>query len=121
MDIPLFIGIGTVFSYALLTAFAFICALVLGLSPDPSRLTGVGSLVCLLMTAAASSLIITRIRGESGALTAILTAATFVVVRIVISLFTSGTEPEDLIDCLCYLGVGVIFALLGQKKRRKRR
>ncbi len=118
---PIFICVGVLFSYLVLTLVSFLGAFACNITEDPARLVGIVSFVVLLITAAVSSFILSRLRGEGGGLLAILTAAGFVILRIVISLFLSGTDLSDLLDCGCYLGTGAIFALLGQKKIGRRR
>lgn len=118
---PIFICVGVLFSYLVLTAISLLGALICNMTEDPVRRVGIVAFITLLLTAAVSSFVISRIRGEGGALLSILSAAGFVIVRIVISLFLSGTELSDLLDCICYLGTGAIFAILGQKKFRHRR
>ncbi len=117
---PIFICVGVLFSYIVLTVISLLGAFVCNSTEDPARLVGIVAFITLLLTAAVSSFILSRLRGEGGSLLAILTAAGFVIVRIVISLFLSGTDLSDLLDCVCYLGTGAIFALLGQKKLGRR-
>ncbi len=109
-------------SYILLAGCAMVLAVVCSLTADPSALTGAASFAALIICAAISGFLISRLRGEGGFLCAMLTAMLFVVVRIVISLFLVGTDISDLLDYACYIGISAIFALIGQKKiRRKRR
>ena len=121
MNPAIYICICTLFSYLLLVGVTFIASVVINLTDNPSALVGAASFISLLVTAAVGSFTAARLKGEGGGLCAMLTAALFITVRIVVSLFLSGTDISDLLDCLCYLGVGVIFALLGSKKRRRRR
>lgn len=118
---PIFICIGVLFSYLVLTAVSFILALFCNMTEDPARIVGIMAFIALLITAAVSSFTLSRLRGEGGSILAILTAAGFIIVRIVVSLFLSGTGLSDLLDCVCYLGVGAIFALLGGRRVGRRR
>ena len=117
---PVYILIGTLFSYVVLTLLAFVAAFITNRMENPAKYVGVAAFVTLILTAALSCYLISRLRGEGGGLLAILSAAGFVILRIVISLFLSGTDLSDLLDCLCYLGTGAIFALLGQKRPKRR-
>ncbi len=117
---PVFICIGVLLSYTVLTVISLLGAFICNATEDPARLVGIVAFAVLLITAAVSSFILSRLRGEGGGLLAILTAAGFVIIRIVISLFLSGTDLSDLLDCVCYLGMGTIFALLGQKRFGRR-
>ena len=122
MSPPLYIAVGVAFSFVALAVVSLFGAFVCNATEDPARLVGMASFITLLVTAALSGFIISKVRGEGGAILSVLSAAGFVIVRIIISLFLSGTELSDLLDCSCYLGTGAIFAMLGQRKSgRKRR
>ncbi len=108
-------------SYLVLAICAMVMAGVCSLTADPSALTGAASFAALLLCAGVSGFLISRLRGEGGFLCAMLAAALFVVVRIVISIFLVGTDISDLLDYACYLGIGAIFALIGQRKTRRKR
>ena len=117
---PIYILIGTLFSYVVLTLLALLSAVICNGMENPAKYVGTAAFVVLIITAALSCYLISRLRGEGGGPLAILSAAGFVILRIVISLFLSGTDLSDLLDCLCYLGTGAIFALLGQKRPKRR-
>ena len=119
---PTYIAIGVAFSYAILALISLFGAFVCNATKDPARIVGMASFITLLLTAAISGYVISKVRGDGGPLLSVLSAAGFVTVRIIISLFLSGTELSEILDCCCYLGTGAIFAMLGQKKfKRKRR
>ena len=117
---PIYVLIGTLFSYAVLTILSLPAAVICNGMENPAKYVGTAAFVVLIITAALSCYLISRLRGEGGGPCAILSAAGFVILRIVISLFLSGTDLSDLLDCLCFLGTGAIFALLGQRKSKRR-
>lgn len=117
---PAFICIGVLFSYAILILLSIFGAFICNLTEDPVRILGTVSFIILLLTAALSGFTLSRIRKDGGVLLSMLSAAGFIVVRIVISLFLSGTDLADLLDCICYLSMGCVFALLGQRKLRRK-
>lgn len=121
MSPPLYICISGLFSYLLLTVFALIASVICNMTENPSALTGMLAFVTLLVTAAVSSFVITRVRGSGGIICGVLAAALFVVIRIVISLFMMGTDLSDLLDCICYLGTAAVFSFISQKTQRHKR
>ncbi len=118
---PLFICIGVLFSYVVLILLSIFGAFLCNLTDDPVRLVGVVSFATLLLSAAISGFIISKLREDGGAILSMLSASGFIIIRIIISLFMSGTDLSDLLDCVCYLGTSVIFALFGQRKLKHRR
>lgn len=121
MAAPLFVLIGTALSYIILILVTLTLTAVCASTKDPASLTEVFSLLSLLVGSALSSLILSKLRAD-GFLMAMLTAAVFVTVRIIISVFLGGVGLSDLLDCVCYLGMACIFSLIGRRrpKRRKR-
>ncbi len=117
---PVYLLIGAGITLITIAAVSFLCAVICNITDDPARLTSPMSLVTLILTALISSYLISRLRGEGGVGAAIAVMALFVTVRICVSLVDGGVGMGDLLDCLCYVGVSIAAAFLGQKRQRRR-
>ena len=111
------------------TAFAFLCYFILTLifsavsyfTADPLGFVGIGALAALFGSAVISSAVITRLRGEGGFLTAILTSLLFSLIQLLIGLIVSKGELSlgVFINYICYMAISALTALISGRKRKK--
>ena len=111
-------------------AFAFLCYFLTSLLfsaitlsvKDPLGFVGIASIGALFSSAAISSAIISRVRGEGGFLTAILSALLFCLVQLLIGLIVAKGEIGlgAVINYICYMAISALAALLGKGRKRAR-
>ena len=116
-----FLSLGiSVFS---LLVCAFVASIVIYSGKDPTQGVGVASLITLILSAALSGIIISRISCEGGVKIAGLSALATVFIMLIIGvILNSGkASPGAFINYGCYVGISLLSAYLGRKRGRKRR
>lgn len=110
----------TLAAIALILLFSFIGAIAASSSGDTSATIPIYSLLALVLAAAISGFITSRIKGEGGIKTAALSALTIVLLMMLIAIIVSGTVPtlSALMNYCCYMAVAVFSAFLGRKRGR---
>ena len=111
------------------TAFAFLCYFLLSLvfsaitlaTPDPLCFIGIASMAALFGSGIVSSLVISKVRGEGGFLTAILSALLFCLIQLLIGLIVAKGDIGlgAIINYLCYMAISALAALIGKGRKRK--
>lgn len=111
---------GVCFSIAVIFLLSFIFALVASFSNNPTAKVGGYSLFSLILSAFISGIYISKSRGESGVRASFLTALTVALIVAIGGIIGSGGMPLSLVmNCISYLGVCMLSALLLGKKKRK--
>ena len=110
-------------------AFAFLCYFILTLIfsavslllDDPLGFVGIGAVAALIGSAIISSAVITKLRGEGGFLTALLSSLLFSLIQILIGLIIAGGNISlgVFFNYLCYLAISALTALISGRKRKK--
>lgn len=111
---------GVIFSIGIVFLISFIFALAASFSNNPTAKVGGYSLFSLILSAFISGIYISKSRGEWGARASFLTALTVALIMAVSGIIGSGGMPLSLLmNCISYLGVCMLSALLLGKKKRK--
>jgi uncharacterized membrane protein len=102
---------------------AFIGALILSRTEDPTGHVGLCGMAVLFITAAVSGFTTSRYKGEGGVMPAVLASLFFTLVLLMIGLIGGeGKLPlVNVINLLTFMIISAVFALLGQKREKKRR
>ena len=111
------------------TAFAFLCYFLLSLifsaitlaCPHPLGFISIASMAALFLSGAVSSAVISRVKGESGFLTAVLSSLLFCLVQLLIGLIVAKGDIGlgAIINYLCYMAISALAALIGKGRKRK--
>ena len=116
---------GVLFSTVTLFASLIILSFILSRLENPVALVGIASLVSLLVSAAISSFVTAKHKGEGGTLTVLLSSLIVSIIIFAVSLIHSGGKAElsVLMNSVCYVAVSLLFARIAgiKKKRRIRR
>lgn len=115
------IGVGL--STGLLVAFAFISALIISFTKDPTSLIGIFTIGTVILSAVISSTIISRLRKEKGLLYAVICAIIISTLMLLIGLIATGGRLSGgvPINCACYIGASALSALLFKPRGKRRR
>lgn len=103
-------------------AVAFILTLISSLTKDPTSLTGILSLLSLLIAGALFGFIATRIIRDGGALITFISAVITALIMSAVGLIWKGGEvPFDVfLNYAAYLGVVGICAFISQKMQMRK-
>ncbi len=103
-------------------ALAFICALVLSKLQDPMGLVGAFSLAALVLSAAASSFISSKLIFERKLFPAVAFGSVFAALIFAVSLISGGgaLTGRSLLNAGIYIGVSLLFASLGSREKRRK-
>lgn len=114
---------GIVFAVAVFFISAFVCAIILSKTENPTGHVGLCGMVSLFVTAAASGFATSRYNGEGGVLPAVLSALFFALVVLMIGLICGkGKLPFiNVINLGAFMIIGALSAMLGRKREKKRR
>ena len=114
---------GIIFTVAVFFAMAFIGAIILSRTENPTAHVGICSMAVLFITAATAGLAISKYKGEGGVLVAVLSSLFFTIVVLMIGLIGGdGKLPlVNVINLGAFMLISVIGALIGRKRERKRR
>ena len=110
-------------SVLLILIFSLISAAVVGALDDPTESVGLFSLISMLVSAAMSGFINTRIKGEGGTKFSLLVGLSVVLIMLLINVIISEgrVSPGSFMNYGCYLGVCWLCAFLGRKRDRHRK
>ena len=104
-----------------------ICALIMAAiaysGDDPTKNLGLFSLVTLILSAALSGAVISRLRGDGGIKFAGLCSIATVLLMLIIALITErGNIPGSaFMNYGCYVAISLLSAYLGRKREKRRR
>ena len=114
---------GIVFATAVFFVTAFVLAIILSKTENPTGHVSLCGMVSLFVTAAVSGFVTSRYKGEGGVLPAVLSALFFALVMLLIGLICSkGKLPFiNVINLVSFMIIGTLSAMLGRKRERKRR
>ena len=114
--------LGAGFALATVTATAFLLALISSFTKNPTALTGILSLIALLLSGAISGYVTSRVNGEGGSLIGILSAVICVFLITVVGLIWKGGALNlgMPLNLLAFIGVSVLFSILGSKRLKKK-
>ena len=115
--------IGSLFSLATIAITSFILAIISAFTKDPTALTGAFSLLTLLLSGALSGFVTSKARGDGGGLIGIISALIATGLILLVGLVWKGEflPIGAIINAFAYLGISVIFSILGQKKLKRSR
>ena len=110
-------------SAGVIVFLSLIFAIIANLLDDPTENLGLFSLAAMLLSAAVSGIVSTRIKGEGGVGFSSLVALTIVLVMLLINVIICVVKISlgAIMNYICYLGVAAMAAFLGRKKEGKRR
>ena len=110
-------------SVGIIVAVALLFALLSSILDDPTGNLGLFSLFALLISAAVSGFISSRIKGEGGVRFASLVALATVLIMLLINVITCGGKVNfgAFMNYICYFGVASLTALLGKKRSNHRK
>lgn len=114
---------GIIFTVAVFFTAAFIGAIILSKTENPTGHVGLCGMIVLFVTAVASGFATSRYKGDGGMLPAVLSSLFFVLVVLVIGL-VAGKGKLPLIGVInlgAFMLISALGALLGKKRERKRR
>lgn len=103
---------------------AVISSLIINMLKNPLGATDVGSLLVLLLSAALSGLVISRLGGDGKLLSVLLSSLSVSALLMLIGLILSegAVGGRVILNYLCYIAIAVFAAYLGTfKKKGKRR
>ena len=110
---------------ASLVICAFVMALIAYSGEDPTKKVATFSLLTLIISAAVSGIIISRMKGDGGVKLAGFGSLALMILLLVIALITEkgSVPPSAFMNYGCFVGISLLAAYLGRKreKRRKRR
>ena len=116
---------GLLISVIMLPLFSLLAAFIAYSGEDPTGVIGTYSLIALLLSAAVSGFITSKMKGEGGWRTVLLTALTVVLIMLIAAVIITGGTPEisALMNYLCYIGISVLsgYLALPRKKHRRRK
>ena len=117
--------LGTAFAILVIVSVTFAMSLISSFTKDPSSLTGAFSLITLLLAGGISGFVTSRANGDGGSLISIISALISAFLIIIIGLIWGKGMMNigAFINTLAFVGVSILFAVLGKKrvKRRRRR
>ena len=118
-----FFLISLALSLGILLVTSLVMSAIAYSSPDPTGKIGIYSLVSLIVSAAVSGFLISRLSGSGSVGMAALTSLATVLVLILFGAIASGGKlgVSALMNYLCYFGVALLFSLFGKKRERRHR
>ena len=110
-------------SVILILLFSLISSAIVGSLDDPTESVGIFSLGTMLIAAALSGIISTRIKGEGGLRFSTLVALSVVLIMLLINVIISSGRVSGgaFMNYGCYLGVVALSAFLGRKREGHRK
>lgn len=113
--------LGAGFTIVTIVITSFIFAIISSFTKNPTALTGILSLVALLLSGAISGFVTSAANGEGGALIGILSTVVSALLILTVGLIWRGGALNlgMLLNLLAFIGISVLFSILG-KKRIKR-
>ena len=110
-------------SVLLILLFSLISAVIVGSLDDPTKSVGLFSLATMLLSAAVSGVVSSRIKGEGGLKFATLVALAVVLIMLLVNVIISNGKVSGgaFMNYGCYLGVAALSAFLGRKRSGHRR
>lgn len=124
LPILIIIGCGAMIVGVLITTFIF--AVISSITKNPTALTGILSLVSLLVAGAVTSFILAKVIRDGGTLIAIVSSVAVSLIMSVIGLIAKGgmISISVFLNYLAFIGTSSLFAFLagktGERKRRYR-
>ena len=117
----LLIGVGAMIGSVAICALIF--AIIASLTSDPGSLTGVFSLLALLIAGAAAAFALSRLIPKDGVAVAIISAAISVALMSIAGLIIGGGSVSFgvFLNYLAFICVSALFAFLATKTGGKRR
>lgn len=119
--------LGTLFAAIAYFLMSFVVSIISFNTEDPTSLVDPMSLTALLVSGALTALVITRVCGDRGFITALLCSLMLALLLLICGLVASGGNLplRCPINYLCYVGISALTAFLGRKRgtdrHRKRR
>lgn len=115
--------LGAAFALAVTLTITLALAIISSMTDDPTALTGAFALLSLLLSGGVSALITSRVNGEGGTLVAILSSVIAASVILVIGLVwkRGALNLGAPLNLFAFIGVSVMFAILGKKRTKRRR
>lgn len=114
---------GIIFTVAVFFTAAFVCALIISRTENPTGHIGLCSMIVLFITAAASGFATSRYKGDGGMLPAVLSSLLFALIVLIIGL-VGGKGKLPLINVInlgAFMLISALSAALGRKREKKRR
>lgn len=113
---------GMILTAILIFGGAAICAIILSRTENPSSGIGVCAPTLLYLTAAISSFITAKYKGEGGALPAALASVLSAIIMLIVGLaLTKGQLPLiGAVNFAAYAVIGTVTAILAKPKKRFR-
>ena len=110
-------------SFLLILLLSLLSALIACSLDDPGKVIGLFSLGTLLISAAISGVLSSRIKGDGGFKFAILVALAVVLIMLLINVIICNGKVSggSFMNYGCYMGVAALSAFLGRKRDRHRR
>lgn len=110
-------------SFLIILLLSLLSALIAGSLDDPGKVIGLFSLGSLLVSAAVSGVVSSRIKGEGGLKFAILVALAVVLIMLLINVIVCSGKVSggSFMNYGCYMGVAALSAFLGRKRDRHKR
>jgi putative membrane protein (TIGR04086 family) len=89
---------------------------------DPLAITGLCSILSLVITAAVGGVVISRVKGDGGMAISVLSALLLCLILLLIGLIITGGELPlgCIISYLCYIAIAALSGFLGRKRNRRR-
>lgn len=114
---------GIIFTAAVFFISAFVGAIILSRTENPTAHVGVCGMAALFITAATSGFAVSRYKGDGGVLPAVLSSLFFALVVLVIGLICDkGKLPFiSVINVGAFMIISTLSAMCGRKRERKRR
>ncbi len=116
------VAFGVALMGAGLLLFSMIAAFILLRISNPIGGIAKASLIILLISGGASGFLTSARGGEKGIPAALLSTLVFTLLMLAAALIFGGGHigSRILMNALCYIGISMIFAALGKRKRRTR-
>ena len=114
--------LGAGFALISIVMIAFVLAVIAYFTKDPTSLTGVFSLVALLLAGGVSGFITSKANGEGGALVGILSSVISASLVLAIGLICKSGKLTlgVFLNVIAFICISALFSILG-KKRAKRK
>ena len=105
-------------SILVILLLSMLSAIILGTLDDPTSLVGLFSLGCMLISAALSGVVCSRLKGDGGLSFATLVALAMVLVMLLINVILCGGRVSGgaFMNYGCYMGVSALSAFLARKR-----
>lgn len=115
--------LGAGFALFVIGAMSMVLAIISSLTNDPTAFTGAFSLLSLIASGAVSGFVTSKANGEGGTLIGILSSVIAASLILLIGLIWKGgmLNLGVALNLIAFIGVSVIFSLLGKKRVKKRR